>query len=114
MWPPISESDPPAACARLGTPRRVGPDAGRTDHKLQTVIAQPNETREQALCRVGIEGDAKDVLVVAFAQWYVPHKAKAGHRGGFAASVNRGFFGRKKTPGGGLEEAKGFEPLMEF
>ncbi len=41
--------------------------AGRTDHNLQIVIAQHGETREQALCRVGIERDAKDVLVVLFA-----------------------------------------------
>lgn len=40
-------------------------DAGRTDHNLQIVIAQPGETREQAMCRAGIL-DAKNVLVVVF------------------------------------------------
>ena len=102
--------------------------AGRADHNLQIVIAQPNETREQALCRVGIEGDAKDVLVVVFAQWHRPHKTKTGHWGrvrcveGNKSTSARAFligkpglFWAKKNPlRGGLEEAKGFEPLMEF
>jgi hypothetical protein len=56
------------------------------------VIAQPNETREQAQCSVDIEGDAKDVLVVAFAQWRGPHKAKAGHRGRFRCVGKPGLF----------------------
>ena len=66
--------------------------AGRTDHNLQTVIAQPNETRGQALCRVGIEGDAKDVLVVVFAQWHRTHKAKPGHWGRVRCIGKSGLF----------------------
>jgi hypothetical protein len=67
-------------------------DAGRTDQNLQIVIAQPSETREQALCRVGIEGDAKDVLVVVFAQWHRTHKAKPGHWGRVRCIGKSGLF----------------------
>ena len=77
---------------------------------------------------MGTEGDAKGMLVVAFAQWHGPHKAKAGHRGrlccveGNISTPARAFlkgkpglsWAKKKPPERGLEEAKGFEPLMEF
>lgn len=41
-------------------------DASRADDNLQVVIAEPGETGDQALCRFGIERDAKNVMVVAF------------------------------------------------
>ena len=40
-------------------------DAGRTDHNLRVIIAEPDETSEQARRRLGIF-DAKNVLVVVF------------------------------------------------
>ena len=41
-------------------------DASRADHNLQVVIAEPGETSDQALRRVGIDAAASDVMVVVF------------------------------------------------
>lgn len=40
--------------------------ASSADHNLRLVIAEPGETADQALRRVGIEPDAKGVMVVGF------------------------------------------------
>lgn len=41
-------------------------DASRADHNLQVIIAEPGETTDQALRRVGIDAAASDVMVVVF------------------------------------------------
>jgi len=41
-------------------------EANRADQNLRLVIAELGETSEQALRRMGIKPDAKDVLVVVF------------------------------------------------
>jgi hypothetical protein len=41
-------------------------NAGRADKSMRVVVAEIGETADQALHRLGIEADAKDVLVVVF------------------------------------------------
>lgn len=41
-------------------------DATRADHNLRVILAEPGETGDQARQRMGIDHDAKNIMVVVF------------------------------------------------